>query len=269
MIKLPNLQGKALIDWVVAHKQDLIDAKKAAIKQADIVTFQPAELDKVEAMKGKYLYEDDEEKGVLKRTIIANTYLWLDSHYDVHLEGTFANSIAQRVKRPAPHLHDHNFSMLAKVGRPLSYSEREISWRELGHGKTGKTQALFLESEVLRSYNERIYNEYKDGQIDQHSVSMRYTKISLAVNDEENYPNEYKVWKDVIQRIGNKAEAEKLGFFWAVAEAALLETSAVLLGSNELTPTLGNKSEPSIDIQHVEPPTKALNISKVLSGYLN
>jgi len=69
--------------------------KAAALKYADNTTFLPEET-KAGASKGRYLYEDDEEKGVLKRTIVLNTYNWLDSHGDVHLTGTFGKSISER-----------------------------------------------------------------------------------------------------------------------------------------------------------------------------
>jgi len=270
MVTIPKgLKGKELFKWLVNNKAMLMDAKKSAIKFADVVELQPTwARDEVPAIKGKYLFEDNTEKGILKRTIVANTYLWMDSHDDVHLENTFTNSIVQKASRPAPHLLDHQFSMLAKIGKALNYTEREISWRELGQGKTGKTIALMLETEVMKAYNERIYNEYLDGQVDQHSVSMRYIKLNLAVNDADDYPNEYKVWQDNISKLGNRPRAEEKGYFWAVSEAALNETSAVLAGSNELTPTLGNKSEPFEDIPPVKP-RKALDMNKVLSGYLN
>ncbi len=265
-----GLKGKELFKWLVANKAMLIDGKKAAIKFSDPLSVQPTwARDEVPVTKGKYLFEDNTDKGILKRTIIANTYLWLDTHSDVHLENTFTNSIAQKANRPAPHLLDHQFSITAKIGKALNYSERQISWRELGLGKTGMTTALMLETEIMKSYNDRMYNEYLDGQVDQHSVSMRYIKMALAVNDGEDYPNEYKVWQDVIAKLGNRKTAEDQGYFWAIQEAALNETSAVLAGSNELTPTLGSdKSEPLEDIPSVKP-RKALDMNKVLQGYLN
>ena len=270
-MKYPNLTGKQLIDWLVANKQDVIDAKKAIVKHAD-ASFALPTLEKEFAVKGKYLFEDNIEAGTIKRTVIANTYLYMDSHDDVHLENTFTNSIEQRKSRPQPHLYDHQFSVLAKVGKSLNYTERSISWRELGIGKTGMTTALFLESEIKKAYNEKVYDAYLDGAIDQHSVGMRYIKIALAVNDEENYPNEYKVWEENIAKIGNRAQVEKQGYFFAVSEAALLETSAVLEGSNGLTPTLGNKSDEPLDnIQKDEvvvEPLKALDINGVLENYL-
>lgn len=199
-----------------------------------IYTGNPALVD-----KSKTLYENDEAKGILKRAIVANTYNWLDSHGDVHLSGLFAKSIQERAKR-IPHLHDHKFEIGAKVGRPISFQETSFKWRALGWAKNGDTEVLLMESQIEKKLNEKVYDEYLADNIDQHSVSMQYVKIDLAVND-ENYVNEYKTWQDVLPLLGNKAEAEDRGYFWAVREAKLIEVSAVLLGSNELTPTLGHK----------------------------
>jgi len=48
------------------------------------------------------------------------------------------------------------------------------------------------------------------------------------------------------------------GYFWAVKEAKLIEISAVLEGSNELTPTIDAKNthEP-LENTHVDEPVKA------------
>ena len=269
-VKIPvGLKGKELFKYLVDNKAYLVDAKKSDIKIADALSVMPWRTQEhTEAEKGKFLYENDENAGVLKRTIIANTYNWLDSHDDVHLNGIFAKSITEKGAK-APHLHDHLFELGAKVGQPIGFSERDISWRALGQSKTGMTQALFMESKVLKSYNAGIYDEYLNDQIDQHSVRMRYINLALAVNDSENYPVEYKVWQDTIARLGNRAQAEAQGYYWAVSEAALIEVSAVLLGANELTPTLGNKEQSLDDAETKEKvePRKALDLTRAVRGF--
>lgn len=241
---------KELFKYLVDNKDDIINLKKAAKKFADIVDLTAFDFEQT-ATKGKYPYENNKEAGILKRTIVANTYNWLDSHGDVHLSGLFSKSISERANK-IPHLHDHKFELEARVGKPTSFSEKQISWRELGVGKTGMTEALFMESEIRKSYNEKVYNDYLNDEIDQHSVAMSYVKVSLAVNDPDEYPNEYKVWSDVIKLLGNRKEAEAQGYFWAVSEAKLVEVSAVLLGSNELTPTMG-KTQPLLSTEKDEP----------------
>jgi hypothetical protein len=202
--------------------------------------------------KAKYVYENDEAKGVLKRTIVANTYNWMDSHDDVHLSGIFAKSIQERANK-IPHLHDHKFEIGAKVGRPASFAEVPMKWRQLGWEKNGDTQALMMVSQIEKRLNEKVYDEYLNDQVDQHSVSMQYVKIELAAND-ENYVQEYKAWQEVFPLLGNKAQAEQKGYFWVVREAKLIEVSAVLLGSNELTPTMGSKIfQPDLSTEKTKP----------------
>lgn len=241
---------KELFKHLVTNKEEIISLKKSAIKFTDCLTYAPIATEKTNKA-AKYSYENDEEKGLLKRTIVANTYNWLDTHDDVHLSGIFAKSINDGGRKA--HLHDHYQMLDGRVGKPIALYEADISWRELGQGKTGLTQALFMETEIRKALNEKVYMDYLNDEIDQHSVGMQYVKMALAVNDEENYPNEYKVWKDTIGRLGNRAKAEEQGFFWAVSEAKLFEVSAVLFGSNELTPTMGGKNKPEKSTYEIEP----------------
>ena len=227
-----------MLKELIQNKAELIALKKATIK-----TVQGGVSGIFNNTITKGVYEDSENE--LKRTIIGNTYNWMDSHQDVHAKNVFSKTIKER---SIFHLHDHKFELTAKVGEPLKVYEDTIKWADLGINKEGETMALFMDSRILKSYNERIFIEYKSGLINQHSVGMQYVKIDLAINDEEE-EEEYKTWTDNIDNLGNKEEAEKLGYFWLVREAKLIEISAVLLGSNSLTPTI----EPLKDTQKDEP----------------
>jgi hypothetical protein len=180
----------------------------------------------------------------------------MDSHDDVHAKGCFSKSIKERGDRVF-HLHDHKFERTAKVGNPIRLYEEEIAWKDLGVNKMGTTQALHMDTEIFKSYNSQIFDEYKNGLVDQHSVGMQYVKIDLAVGDEE-YEEEYKLWVDNIDQVGNKEQAESKGYFWLVREAKLIEVSAVLLGSNELTPTLGEIKTEADVITSKEADTESL-----------
>jgi len=230
------------ISDLVKNKAQHIELKKAELKTVKGGLSQLV-ADKSTAIKG--VFKNDENE--LKRTIVGNTYLWMDSHDDVHAKSVFTKSIKER-KSSIFHLHDHEYKLVAKVGEPIDIYENEISWKELGVNKSGTTQALFMDSDIKKDYNPQIFNAYKSGQINQHSVGMQYVKIDLAVNDEE-FEEEYKVWQDNIDSIGNKEHAESKGYFWFVREAKLIEISAVLLGSNELTPTIAEqKTEADTDV---------------------
>ena len=124
-----------------------------------------------------------------------------------------------------------------------------------------------MDSNIEKAKNSQIFGEYKDGLIDQHSVGMYYTKIELAMNSEEPEHVEYKkVYDTYIDQIGNKAEAEKAGYFYAVKEAKLIEISAVLEGSNTLTPTLGVKNIEPTKVTQEDQPTEVTETTERTKG---
>lgn len=238
------------IKELIERKAELIAFKKAEIKtvKGGLTTLSDCNVIKTDKA-------NQDTDTVLKRTIVGNTYMWMDSHDDVHSKGVFTKSIKER-QDSIFHLHDHKFEITAKVGEPTKVYEKELLWSDFGVDKAGSTVALLMDSDIKKELNNKIFNEYKSGNIKQHSVGMQYVKIDLAVNNDE-YEEEYKVWQDNIENIGNKELAEDKGYFWLVREAKLIEISAVLLGSNTLTPTLENKeavsdtskNEPSRDTQ--------------------
>jgi hypothetical protein len=240
---------------IVEKKAELIALKKAEIK---CVKGGLSTVSNCDTLKLKSIHKDNENS--LERTIIGNTYLWMDSHDDVHAKSVFKKTIKENVNGVF-HLHDHEFKITSKVGEPKNVYEDSIKWKDLGIDKSGTTEALFMDTEIIKDYNVQIFNEYKNGRINQHSVGMQYVKIDLAVNDEE-YEEEFKTWKDNIDSLGNKEYAEEKGYFWFVREAKLIEISAVLLGSNELTPTLqaDNKSLETIEAE------KSLQLKQLLTN---
>jgi hypothetical protein len=240
---------KEEIDYLVKHKKEIIEFKKAVVKHTTPTT---TEAENSSTFKALSTSKENDTDSIIKRTVIGNTYNWLDSHGDVHLNGTFGKSISERQNK-IWHLHDHEQKITAKVGIPSKIYEAPVEWSDLGIKKAGTTTALMMDSDIRKDYNNLIFQEYKDGNIDQHSVGMYYVKIDFAVNDKD-HKAEFKTWNDNIENIGNREKAEELGYFYAVKEAKLVEISAVLQGSNELTPTIEAKDiEPEQSTQTNEP----------------
>lgn len=241
------------LDYIKANKEEVITLKKKAVKFSDGVTsFVSKESVNKEVLKGS------NDSGLVNKNFVANTYNWMDSHDDVHVGNTFKKSISEN--KNIFHLHDHEFKLTSKVGQIKTIEEKEVSWRDLGVDKDGATTVLMVNSDIKKSYNELIYNEYLTNKINQHSVGMQYVKIELAINDEDS-KEEYAVWNKYIDLIGNKDKAIEKGYFWAVKEARLSEVSAVLMGSNELTDIY----EPSEDTQKTEDTQEEPSIYKLIS----
>jgi hypothetical protein len=243
---------KDLFRYLVEKKTEIIDLKKSATKFAEPVSASHITKDTYKALSTSNV--DDPTSGVIKRTIIANTYNWMDSHYDVHVSGTFKKSITSKPLDKIFHLSDHEYKLTAKVGKFTDVYEYKVQWSNLGINKFGYTEVLMADSDIMDSMHPRMFKAYLNNEVDQHSVGMQYVDITLAINDPENKA-EFATWNEYYPMLGNKEKADESGFFWAVKEAKLFEISSVLEGSNELTPTLENKIDPAAANQNTETST--------------
>lgn len=235
--------AKERIASVRANKEELTALKKAAIKNTDafagplvIIAGKPTEA-AIKAVSPSAGSTDTET--VIERTIIGNTYLWMDSHDDVHLPGVFSKSIQEQKK--IFHLHDHLFQIAAQVGKAQLIEERAIDWMRLGVQKDGQTSALFMRSRIEKRMNPSVFEDYVSGEIQQHSVGMYYVKLGWAVNDPEDKEG-FALWEMYLPKLGNPERALERGYMCLVYEAKLREISCVLAGSNELTGTIDEDS---------------------------
>lgn len=245
-IEIPQFENKAdLHAFLHKNKETLIAQKKAIIKHTDAVILYPrTTIDKEE----KTIKENAPVAQVgdsLKVRVIINTTNLMDSHKDVHLPGLWKKSLSEN--KAILHLQEHSmaFDKIISDGEDLKAFTQEYSWRELGQKFQGNTQALVFESNIRKSRNEFMLEQYANGFVKQHSVGMRYVKLILAMDD-ENYGAEFEAWEKYYGDVANSEEADKYGYFWVVKEAKVIEGSAVVLGSNWVTPTLDNnlKEEP-------------------------
>jgi hypothetical protein len=239
---------KELFKFLVENRDKLIAQKKAVKKDADCpVVVKPIII--------KPVIEDPDEPGAIKtagNTIadlpdmnslkvvcVINTTNFMDSHMDVHIPGLWNRSLQNN--KMIMHLQEHNmeFDKIIADGDQLKAYTKNYKWSELGYPYQGTTEALLFESEILKSRNEFMFNQYARGWVRNHSVGMYYVKMDFAINDEE-YPNEYEAWKKYYPQIANPEMADERGYFWYVLEAKLVEGSAVPIGSNTATPTLDN-----------------------------
>jgi hypothetical protein len=228
------------IKTATRDKKEALLLKKGALKYTDSPILQPITQTLKDGEQNKALIERnlplDTEESVY-RTVIANTYNYMDSHDDVHLNNVFKKSLEETKKLFL--LHDHKFEVTAQIGNIIKAYEQEGRFLYYGYNSPLDTQALLLDVEIERAKNELVFNEYKNHEINQHSVGMYYVKIDLAIDNQDD-KEAYALYRKYLPQIGNADEVEKQGYFFAVQEAKLKETSAVLLGSNPLTGIFDN-----------------------------
>lgn len=251
-VEIPKFEdNKALFAYLKENKESLINKKRSLPIYADAISFAVSKVHGKPSSVNKSAHEDDEEdEDKLRVKVVANTANFIDSHMDMLLPDAWAKSISER-KELIPHLHDHIHSLTGKVGEVVDIFSSTLSFSELGLEGSGSTQSLVFITDILKSYNEKIFNQYKIGGVNQHSIGLQYVKLDLAINDEDS-EKEFEFWTKHLDQAINKEVAEERGFFWVVQEIKLLENSAVLFGSNPITPTLDNNVK-DINTQDVKP----------------
>ncbi|HEX4888573.1 MAG TPA: hypothetical protein VFV37_11050 [Luteibaculaceae bacterium] len=234
-IEIPKFDSqKDLFRHLIDNKKELITQKKSMPITSDIVGFSPA-------LKRAALKAADNGELILE--VIANLSNWYDSHQDVMLPGSWANSIAQKGKN-IPMIHDHIHSVTSIVAETLDVYAAPVNVSLLGYESDVKSsEALIFKIKPIEKLNPTVYNLYKMGLIKQHSIGLQYVNIELAVNDPDE-ETEYKAYQKYYPQIINKSDVDKNGYFWAIKEAKIFENSAVLFGSNSMTPVLTTNQPP-------------------------
>jgi hypothetical protein len=276
-----DLKGKDLLKFLVENKSLLIAEKKLTIKEADPVTIG------VDISKKYFI---DKEGNLVKASAdmqitptadgpstvfcVINTTNWMDSHSDVHIPGIWNKSLKDNPTQV--HLQEHTMSFDHVISDESKAYTQKMTWKELGLDISGTTEALIFAT-PLKGRNPFMEDQYKKGFVKNHSVGMRYVVIKLCVNESEDeyYKEEYANWVQYAPLVANIADAEGQGYFWAVLEAKVVEGSAVVKGSNIITPTLGFKSaEPPEGTQTKQPaastvvtddPPKRVDYDKIAS----
>lgn len=259
MIQIPDFADKTkLFDWLIENKSALIAQKKAAVKEADVVrNVSPVINDKGEAMKSIAEIPADATK--IKVRSIINTTKIMDSHSDVHIDQLWNKSLKE--SKDFYLVQEHNFCFAGIISSDVKAFVKQMAWKDLGFDFPGNTQALIFDS-VIDTDKEtfgysggevNMADQYKKGNVKNHSVGMRYVTLYLCLND-DRYDKEFANWTKYIDQVVNKEDAEAQGYFWAVTEAKIVEGSAVVKGSNYATPTQSVEAAKCTSIEDNEPP---------------
>lgn len=238
------------------NKTTLIAQKKMITKESDSLIHYVEVQSREKGVANKEDVSSVPEVNKLKAELAINTTNLMDSHSDVHFDGTWNKSAKEQ--KNVLLLQEHQMKFNAIISDNVQVSVKRMSWKSLGFDFPGSTEVLVFETEIEKSRNEFMFDQYNKGYVKEHSVGMRYVKLELAINSESKWDIEEKeVWDKYIDKIVNKEVAENQGYFWAVTEAKIVEGSAVVKGSNYATPvisiqaekSLENKNEPSADTQ--------------------
>jgi hypothetical protein len=246
-----------LFKYLKDNKSTIIQEKKSANKKCDVVSYQMP----LVSTKGDYeskevaMTTDNIETGFVLLKFVGNTTNLLDSHMDVHIPKLWNKTLADN--EYFLHLQEHEMEFDKVIDSKMKCSVKNVKWKSLGAPYEGSTQALFGESLAPVDRNEYMVEQYKKGYVTNHSVGMRYKNVVMCVNSEEKYYVDEKAnWDKYYPMVANKEKADECGYFFAVLEAELIEISAVVKGSNTITPTISvteSKVAGSTTTTNIEP----------------
>lgn len=245
MIDIPVFDSKEdTFDFLIKNEKRIIAAKKAVVKEAQGVSFNYASkmvdhTTKEEISIGANSLEED--KDIIEVTAIINTTNIMDSHDDVHVKGIWNRSL--KSKKTHYLVQEHKFDFAHTISDNMKAGVRNLKFSDFGIDSDLSTQALVFKGDIEKEENPLMFGKYKRGKVKQHSVGMIYKDIKLALNTNDPDMEVYKQRFDkYIDTILNKEEAIEQGYFYIVREAEIVEGSAVIKGSNPVTPTADVKS---------------------------
>lgn len=255
-----ELTGKALFKYVVENERLIEHTKKSAVKFADGIftsmVFEENAGGILVSKEANTVTAVSEDAAKLAVDLCINTTNFFDSHYDVHIDGIWNKNIRDN-KGGYYLLNRHQNDFQAVIGESMKGRVAKMSWKDLGFDYTGVTEALMFKGTLFKERNEYMFGQYAKRYVKQHSVGMEYVKMVTCVNDDD-WPVQKENWDKYFPMIINKKDAEEAGFFWAILEAKVREGSAVLFGSNCLTPSVYVEESKSKSVEStVEEPGKA------------
>lgn len=265
-MKLPSFKNKSeALEWLAVNKDLVIAEKTNTIKHSDVLTFYGEPSSDEGVNKATAITDYDAIRNLNVKSVI-NSCGVIDSHMDCHIKGIWKKSLSENKVWYWLQEHKMAFDHIiadSKSNNIKAYTE-EVPFKQLGLKGQGATECLVFEGDLDRR-NEFMFKQYMKGYVHNHSVGMRYIKIFMCVNSEERgWKEEKDNWDKYYPSVINKDVADANGYFWAVTEAKFIEGSAVVIGSNQSTPTLEVEAtkdiEPSDDTQnndnHTNEPTK-------------
>lgn len=194
---------------------------------------------------------------IIEVKAIINTTNVIDSHMDLHLQGIWNKTVKDNPYNPVLKQHENKFeSVIANKAKNLN---QNMNFKDIGVDIDFAMQAncnIFL---VDKNKQPLMFDKYSSGEVEQHSVGMMYVDMDIAYYDESSQ-KEMDFFNEMLALCINPEIAEEAGYVWIVREAKKREGSAVVFGSNPITPTLYVKNyQPQISTGKAEPQISTRN----------
>ena len=185
---------------------------------------------------------------IIEIKTVINTTNIIDSHLDLHMPEIWNKTVKDNPY--SHHLKQHEARFESVISKKAKSYNENMNFNQLGLNIDFKTVANMNHFLLQRDKMPFMFDAYKNGDVDQHSIGMMYVDIDIAYYDEDSQKN-MDFFNEMKELSVNPDVADDYGYFWVVYEAKKREGSAVVFGSNSVTPTLY--------VKNYEPQTSTYN----------
>ncbi len=184
---------------------------------------------------------------------VINTTNIIDSHRDMHMPQIWNKTVNDNPY--SYHLKQHEAIFESVISKKAKNYNEPFNFNQLGLNVDFMTVANINEFVLQKKTMPFMFDKYVNGDVSQHSVGMIYVNMDMAYYDEES-EKQMAFFEEMKKQAVNPDVADEFGYFWVIYEAKKREGSAVVFGSNSVTPTLSVKNyEPQKSTQkQIEPP---------------
>ena len=243
-----------LTRFIKDKEEELKKIKKATYKTDASVVFKSELKQDFEPQ-----IEDIVSDTILVKAVINSTNI-IDSHMDLHLDKIWNKTVKDNPF--SHHLKQHEKIFESVISNKAKSYNEKTNFNKLGLNVDFKTVANINEFTLSREKMPFMFDTYKNGEVTQHSVGMMYVDLEIAYYDEDSEKN-MNFFNEMKQLAVNPEVADEYGHFWVVREAKKREGSAVVFGSNSVTPTLYVKNyEPQTSTRKEEAANALLRAKK-------
>jgi hypothetical protein len=236
--QIPDKQFTDKMDLTRFIKKNFDDILRLKLMEYKNNVNKAVDINKLEANFNPNI--EDITGNIIEVKALINSTNLIDSHLDLHTFKAWNKSVSDNKTTYVLQEHQNKFTHV--MSRKAANTNEVMNFKDFGFEDMDFT-ANISTFQLKREDNPFMFDQYALGKVTNHSVGMLYVmgKIELAYYDEDSEKNMQYFERMKAQAI-NPDVADEYGFFWVVSEAVKREGSAVVFGSNPITPTLSVKN---------------------------
>lgn len=234
--QFPDKKFETKMDQTRFIKKNFEEMKQ--LKMSEYKTNSIPLIDNIEKKEYEPIIENITSDIIQIKTVINSTNI-IDSHLDLHMADIWKKTVKDNPY--SYHLKQHEAKFESVISNKAKSYNEKTNFNKIGLDIDFVTTININEFILKRSDMQFMFDQYVAGKVLQHSVGMIYVELDIAYYDEDSQ-KQMDFFEEMKKKAVNPEIADEYGYFWVIYQAKKREGSAVVFGSNSVTPTLWIKN---------------------------